>query len=376
MNIKNFPPLYKKTYHGKTEKWEIKVRMSEKQVPLVCIIHGQVDGKKVEEERTVVEGKNIGRANETTPWEQAVSEAKSTWNQKKDEGYRESLEDSEIPIRPMLAQEFKKYKHKIAMPCHVQPKLNGVRCVSSLSDGVTHMMSRNGKPILKFAHIREEIKTVLQKAKFKDFYLDGEIYKHGMSLQNISGTARKEKDDLRKEDSMMEYHVYDCFQSQKRNWSFEERNAFLEKLIRQCKTRHIMYVETLQVKNEKEAMKYYEKCLRQNFEGIMFRNSGAPYHIGFRSTDLQKFKPFKDDEFVILGAHEGSGNDAGTVVWECLTKDKRKFSVKPEGERETRKRYWKQWKKFVGKKLTVRYQELSDEGVPIFPVGVAIRDYE
>jgi hypothetical protein len=31
---------------------------------------------------------------------------------------------------------------------------------------------------------------------------------------------------------------------------------------------------------------------------------------------------------------------------------------------------------YVGKKLTVRYQELTDEGLPRFPVGVAFRDYE
>ena len=31
---------------------------------------------------------------------------------------------------------------------------------------------------------------------------------------------------------------------------------------------------------------------------------------------------------------------------------------------------------YVGKKLTVRYQELTDDGIPRFPVGIAIRDYE
>jgi len=92
--------------------------------------------------------------------------------------------------------------------------------------------------------------------------------------------------------------------------------------------------------------------------------------------DLQKHKPFVDDEFEIVGAHEGAGNDAGTIVWECVTKKKKRFSVKPEGDRDTRKWYWEHRKEYIGKKITVKYQELSDEGVPIFPVGVAIRDYE
>jgi hypothetical protein len=29
----------------------------------------------------------------------------------------------------------------------------------------------------------------------------------------------------------------------------------------------------------------------------------------------------------------------------------------------------------VGKYLTVRYQELSKDGIPIFPVGVSIREW-
>jgi hypothetical protein len=30
----------------------------------------------------------------------------------------------------------------------------------------------------------------------------------------------------------------------------------------------------------------------------------------------------------------------------------------------------------VGQMLTVRFQEKSEDGVPIFPVGLGIRDYE
>lgn len=30
----------------------------------------------------------------------------------------------------------------------------------------------------------------------------------------------------------------------------------------------------------------------------------------------------------------------------------------------------------LGKKITIRYQELSTYGVPRLPIGIAIRDYE
>jgi len=31
---------------------------------------------------------------------------------------------------------------------------------------------------------------------------------------------------------------------------------------------------------------------------------------------------------------------------------------------------------YIGKQLTVRAQELTNEGIPRFPVGISIRDYE
>jgi DNA ligase-1 len=32
--------------------------------------------------------------------------------------------------------------------------------------------------------------------------------------------------------------------------------------------------------------------------------------------------------------------------------------------------------KYIGKQSTTRYQELTNEGIPRFPVSIAIRDYE
>jgi DNA ligase-1 len=47
-----------------------------------------------------------------------------------------------------------------------------------------------------------------------------------------------------------------------------------------------------------------------------------------------------------------------------------------EGALETLKVYLSKPKSVIGKLLTVRYQGLTNGGVPRFPVGVAVRDYE
>ena len=90
----------------------------------------------------------------------------------------------------------------------------------------------------------------------------------------------------------------------------------------------------------------------------------------------QKFKTFCDDEFEIIDYKEGSGLDSGTVIWKCKTKDGKEFDVRPKGTVDERKKLLKNGNKCIGKMLTVTYQELSEYGVPRFPVGKTIRDYE
>ena len=62
-------------------------------------------------------------------------------------------------------------------------------------------------------------------------------------------------------------------------------------------------------------------------------------------------------------------------MWICEDNDCR-FTVTPEGTKERRKELYKNGKQYIGKMLTVKYQELTKYGVPRFGTGVAIRDYE
>jgi len=72
---------------------------------------------------------------------------------------------------------------------------------------------------------------------------------------------------------------------------------------------------------------------------------------------------------------EGTGREKGTAIWICKTGEQH-FSVKPEGTLEKRREYLSEKEKYIGKQLTVRFQNLTAIGVPRFPVGVVIRDYE
>jgi len=381
------PRLYKKTSTGAIQFWDISAVFSrasetgDDEVDYVATIitaYGQLgtDSPQTTYD-TVKEGKNIGKKNETSPLQQAKAEAQAKWEKQKKKGYVETVEAAEAGeldalieggIAPMLAHKFAEQGHKIKYPAYVQPKLDGIRCIAILRNGKCTLWSRTRKPITSMPHIVTEVERLFKK----DITLDGELYNHEFKgdFEKIVSAVRKENP----EDGYLnvQYHVYDFVN----NESFNERIYRLSPLHGDS-VKYLFPVETLFVASEEDVMKYFNKFKNAGYEGAILRNADGLY-ANKRSYDLQKVKEFDDAEFEIIGIEEGRGKLAGHVgAFVCKNKIGTTFQVKMSGETEKLKDYFHNHKLWNGKILTVQYQGLTGkEGVPRFPVGIAIRDYE
>ena len=74
-------------------------------------------------------GMNIGKKNETSPEEQAISEATSKWEKKEKTGYTDNItavDTCTAYVEPMLAKKYGDVE--FSFPIYSQPKLDG--CVS------------------------------------------------------------------------------------------------------------------------------------------------------------------------------------------------------------------------------------------------------
>lgn len=106
-------------------------------------------------------------------------------------------------------------------------------------------------------------------------------------------------------------------------------------------------------------------------EGVMIRKAGSQYEVG-RSYSLLKVKSFFDCEATVTGHLPGKGKHKGVLgSLECKLPSGISFSV-GSGLSDAIRRSPPQ----VGSIITVRYQELSKDGVPRFPTFVSVRDYE
>jgi len=379
--IKDYPVLYKKDKSGKTRVWKLSATMNNDNNSFwIEIDYGQMDGKITHNEKEVKEGKNIGKKNETSIEQQTILICDKTFKDKKEkEEYTENIDDNktEKSFAPMLADKWEpnsktKRKVDITFPCFIQPKLDGIRCLTYLKDNKIVNQSRQLKYFNNLTHINNELEIIFKKNPY--LVLDGELYNHDIVFNQIAGIVKKEK--LKDEDfeklKQIQYHVYDCFFENK-NLSFNERNKFLQSLKNNMK--YVKIVSTDTCKSKDDVIIFHSKFLLDKYEGAILRNSDSLYEFR-RSKNLQKFKTFSDDEFEIIDFKEGTGHDLGTVIWKCKTKDGKEFDVRPIGSIQERSELFKNGKQCIGKMLTVTYQELSEFGVPRFPVGKTIRDYE
>tara|TARA_B100000131_G_scaffold168442_1_gene162768 strand:- start:455 stop:1582 length:1128 start_codon:yes stop_codon:yes gene_type:complete len=374
----NLPTLYGRSTNGKIKEWNISVLQMGDGTCYIETEHGYEDGKKQLDQRYVGEGKNIGRANETTIYEQACSEARSAHSRKKDSGYVEDKDnipsESDGMFLPMLAHRYDKHSAKINYPCWVQPKLDGVRMLARKDNGIVTMWSRKGKVIDIPDKINAQLCDMLEDGQCTD----GELYVHGWTFQRIIAAVKKKRDDT----DLLEYHIYDSPHS---SLAFEDRLPQFgiqgARFPKYCQGwtvigKNIKFIKTYNVETQDEFDIYEKNFVEQGYEGMMVRNQASAYKYKHRSYDLQKVKRFVDDEYEIIGGKDGSGRESGLIIYKCITPSGLEFDVRPRGSHEERAHAFKNLENNIGKMLTVRYQELTDDGRPRFPVGIAVRDYE
>jgi len=347
--------LYKEQY-----EWSISYCKNLDDSYSIITKYGTSGGKLVEHVSIVKEGKNLGKKNETSVEEQARLEALREWEKKKKQGYHVQNETNVI-IKPMLAQEYKKVVH---FPAWVQPKLDGVRCLIYMENGEVVFQSRQNNRYEPLEHLVNEVKEILLRAP--GIVLDGELYAHDIGFENVISMIRRAKvrhPDIHK----IKYHLYDLFYREK-EMTYQVRRSLLCSLYKE--EPNVVLVDSIQLSNLSEINELLHKFISLHYEGIMIRGNGVYKHG--RSKDLLKYKLFKDDEFEVVGHHEGNG---GIPIFECKTGDKI-FSVAMKGTMESKIERMENVQNYYGKMLTVKYQELSLDGIPRFPVGIAFRDYE
>lgn len=267
----------------------------------------------------------------------------------------------------------------------VSRKIDGVRCSFYWKDGEVKSASRGGGDYDPSTYqLREHPKLKELLEAHPDWVLDGELYKHGKSLQQISGAARLEKTAAGCD--WLEYYLYDVMIP---DTTFAERSNILQEIaetlelsfVPECewgdeelRMQIVPHVYVTGDNKKDQIMELHNQYVAEGWEGCVARDISKAYKYGGRGQEMVKFKMYQDAEFEITGISEGLRPE--DMCFTLKTANGIEFKAKPMGSRELKEQYREDLGKLIGKMATVKYFYLSDEGTPLQPVLKAIRDYE
>lgn len=362
-DIPTFQTLYKQGSDG-IQEWNVGVEPQADGTAKVVIQFGRQGGVKQISTDHILEGKNAGRKNATTPLQQAIKEASSRWkHQIERSNYGLTIAESagKRSLAPMLAQKFKDRRGKIDWSqAFEQPKLDGYRCLARRQGSEIILLSRRNSTFV-LPHISETLMDLLNDGDV----FDGELYIHGVSLNRIDSLIDRPQEGTQ----LIEYHVYDSPSEE----TFADRISYVyAKLGRQRRAGNVVMVETTPVASEAELMAMFARRLDADYEGSMLRFGGVGYESGRRSDKLLKLKAEEDAEFPIVSVSQGHN---GIAILRCMTAAGNEFDVTAPGPVADKQLAWTNREQLIGKMVTVTYAYFTetDKPVPWHPRAKSIR---
>ena len=260
---------------------------------------------------------------------------------------------------------------KMPLPWIVQPKLNGERCRLIVRHGLVTMLSSEENEITTLPHIIQSVQTL----NLPDIELDGEIYLHGMSKQEIGSYLRR--NEPKPDYERIQYHVFDLVCNRPQIHRLDLLWFDLWPILQNAKS--VKKVEVHKVKSVTRLVELLTHYVEQKYEGIVVRNP-RPEYVRKRTVDMLKWKPKHKDSYKIVGFEEevdqyGTPKRMLGAIW--CEKDGQRFKVSAGGfTYQDRFEIWGVREEYLNKYLLVRYPELTDRGIPNHAVALEITDNE
>ena len=237
----------------------------------------------------------VGQSNQRNPFQQGLIYARGHYLKKKQTQGTCRKRNAGQMYFPMLAHPWDKGHKRLVYPLYGQPKLDGARCLCYLKAPDTGpeqvvIYTRTLKLWPSMEYLQEVLYPYLNdlydREAGQSIYLDGELYRHGVSLQEISGVSRNGK--RREFSELNQYHIYDCFYPHEMSTPFSARLKQLRVLGKAIKdsdplegvtnipdgthpSKIVHIVPTVKVKDYKDGCKKFQAYIAKGYEGMMLR---------------------------------------------------------------------------------------------------------
>lgn len=270
-----------------------------------------------------------------------------------------------------LAHDSANHEAKVTGRKLIEVKLDGVRVITIVrTDGRVDQFSRNGKELVNFEKIKEQISAVVKKDPPKyDLVLDGEVM--SSSFQDLMKQVHR-KSDVAADDAVL--HLFDLCpleQFQEGYWDKDQdtRSKFIKAWVEkhQSDLPNVSCLENEEVDlNTEDGKKKFrdinQRAIAGGYEGIMIKDPNAPYECK-RTASWLKLKPFIEVSLTVTAVEEGTGRNVGKLgAFVCEGVDDGKTIIVNVGSGFTdsnRDEYWTSREQIINKVVEVRADAIT-----------------
>lgn len=227
--------------------------------------------------------------------------------------------DSVPVFECMLAHDGANHESKIVGKKLVEPKLDGVRCLTVVDyeNQTVTQYTRNGKILENFTHITEYLSQYINEFG-RSMVLDGEVVSH--TFQDLMKQVHR-KDNVEAGDARLV--LFDCLPmvefkqgvsvmglKRRREFLKNWQNIFADSGFIEIVPQREFDLDILT--DEIEFKDYNQEMVQAGYEGIMVKDPDSKYECK-RSTAWLKQKPFIEVSLAVTGYEEGTGRNEGRL---------------------------------------------------------------
>ena len=215
----------------------------------------------------------------------------------------------------MLAHDGANHESKITGKKLVEPKLDGVRCLTVIDyeNQTVTQYTRNGKVLENFTHITDYLSQYINEFG-RSMILDGEVVSH--TFQDLMKQVHR-KDNIQAGDARLV--LFDCLPlvefkqgisvmglRRRREFLKNWQNIFADSGFIEIVSQREFDLDVLT--DEIEFKDYNQEMVEAGYEGIMIKDPNSKYECK-RSTAWLKQKPFIEVSLTVTGYEEGTGRN-------------------------------------------------------------------
>ena len=308
-------------------------------------------------------------------------------------------------FKVMLAPNQQPDLNDLNYPLFASTKLDGIRCLFIKGE----MLSRSLKQI-QCKQLREKLEPLRKYSEENNVILDGEIYGHGMTFQEITHFVMtkdlEESKTVKKNGGVtaipeeLKFYCFDCVKDDNFDEPFSTRIKRIS-FIRDMFSDIFFEVGQNLIHSQEEINYQFENVIEQGYEGLILKSLDGRYKCGRGTLNeglIFKVKPFLDFDAEVIGLvqstevntdAEKKTNEMGRSVTSKKQNDRHVidkascFKVLYEGKEvkvvialpdEDKKYIWNNPEEFIGRMIQYKGMMVGAKDLPRHPTFQRYRD--